>query len=144
MFGIHGGIDSIYACHWFKVGVFDIVFFWFWCHIYFNRRIGFDVKIAVKIIVQIVVIDTVSFLNFFLPFDLVQHWYYDLLYACLGVHTLRTHCVMAMFAPKNGLWIPPSNSTSNPTKATMDSRVRWVQNVIRAPWYHLRILWPYV
>ena len=43
----------------------------------------------------------------------------------------RTHCVMAMFATKNGLWIPPSNSFSNPTKATMDSRVRRVQNAIQ-------------
>ena len=58
-------------------------------------------------------------------------WYLDSLCACLGVHMLRTHCLMAMFATKNGLWIPPSNSPSNPTKATMDPRVRRVQNAIQ-------------
>ena len=87
-------------------------------------------KLLLKLLFKIVVIVTVSFLNFFLPFNLVLHWYHNLLYACLGVHMLRIHCLMVMFATKNGLWIPPSNSTSNPTKATMDSRVQRVQNVI--------------
>ena len=90
-------------------------------------------KLLLKLLFKIVVIVTVSFLNFILPLNLVLFWYHDSLYACLGIHMLRTHCLMAMFATKNGLWIPPSNSSSNPTKATMDPRVRRVQHAIRAP-----------
>ena len=90
-------------------------------------------KLLSKLLFKIVVIVTVSFLNFFLPFNVVSHWYHDSLYACLGVHMMRIHCLMAMFAIKNGLWIQPSNSSSNPTKATMDPRVRRVQNAIQGP-----------
>ena len=71
-------------------------------HLY-HYLIGFDVKIVVQIVVKIVVIVTVSFLNLFLPFNLMLLWYLDSLYACLGVHTLRTHCLMAMFATKDFL-----------------------------------------
>jgi len=80
-------------------------------------------KLLFKLLFKIVVIVTVSFLNFILPFDLVLLWYLGSLYACLGVHMLRIHCLMAMFAIKIGLWIPRSNSSSNPTKATMDPRI---------------------
>jgi hypothetical protein len=38
---------------------------------------------------------------------------------------------MAMFATKNALWIPLSNSFSKPTKATMDPRVGRVQHAIQ-------------
>ena len=78
--------------------------------------IGFDVKIVVKLLFKIVVIVTVSFLNFIFPLNLVSLCYHESLYACLGVHMLRTHCLMAMFATKNVLWIP---------------RVRRVQNTIQ-------------
>ena len=53
------------------------------------RRIGFDVKIVVKTVCKIVLIVTVSFLNFFLPFNIVSHWYLDSLYACSGIHMMR-------------------------------------------------------
>jgi hypothetical protein len=98
-------------------------------HLY-HYLIGFDIKIVVQIVVKIVVIVTVSFLNLFLPLNVVLFWYLDSLYACLGVHMLRIHCLMAMFATKNGRWIPPSKSSSNPRK-TMDPRVRCVQNAIQ-------------
>ena len=84
-----------------------------------------------KIVVKIVVIVTVSFLNFFLPLNIVLLWYLDSLYACLGVHMLRILCVMAMFATRNGLWIPPANSFSKPRKTTMDPHVRRVQHAIQ-------------
>ena len=60
-------------------------------------------KVLFKLSFKIVVIVTVSFLNLFLPFYVVSHWYPDSLYACLGVHTLRTHCVMVIITTKNGV-----------------------------------------
>ena len=86
-----------------------------------------------KLLFKIVVIVTVSFLNLFLPFNVVSHWYHASLYACLDVHMMRIHCLMAMFAIQNVLWIQPSNSSSNPSKATMDPRVRRVQNALQGP-----------
>ena len=95
-------------------------------HINIISRLDLTFKIVVKLLFKIVVIVTVSFLNLFFPFNVVLLWYLGSLYACLGVHMLRIHCLMAMFAIKIGLWIPRSNSSSNPTKATMDPRVRRV------------------
>ena len=96
------------------------------------------VVIVVKIITFVLksvvhVFVTVSFLNLFLPLHVVLHCYLDSLSACLGIHMLRIRCVMAMFATKDVLWIPPSNSFSNPIKATMDPRVRRVQIAIQGP-----------
>ena len=34
------------------------------------------------------------------------------MYACLGIHTLLIHCLMAMFATKNVLWIPMFDRTN--------------------------------
>ena len=64
------------------------------------------VVIVVKIITFVlksVVFVTVSFLNLFLPLHVVLHCYLDSLSACLGIHMLRTHCLMAMFAIKDAL-----------------------------------------
>ena len=135
MFGIYDGFDSICVCHGFKVGVFDIVFFDIGAMLISISEIaGLDLtlKLLLKLF-KFVVIVVVSFLNFILPFNLILIWYHDSLYACLGVHMLRIHGLMAMFAIKIGLWIPPSNSSSNPTKATMDPRVRRVQHAIQGP-----------
>ena len=133
MFSVHGGFDSIYAFYRFEVGVFDHAFFDFDAIFISIAGLDLTLKLLCKLLFKIVVIVTVSFLNFFLPFNLVQHWHHDSLYACLGVHVLRTHCVMAMFATKDVLWIPPFNSPSNPTKASMDPLIRRVQNAIQAP-----------
>ncbi len=123
MFGINDGCDSICVCHRFRVGVFDIVLFDVGAMLISIAGLDLTLKLLFKLLFKIVAIVTVSFLNFILPLNVVLLWYLDSLYACLGVHTLHTHCLMAMFATKNGLWIPPSNSSSNPTKATMDPRI---------------------
>ncbi len=130
LFGTLYGFGSICVCHRFKVCLFDLVFFDFGAMLISIAGLDLTLKLLLKLlfkllfkIVVIVVIVTVSFLNFILPFNIVLFCYLDSLYACLGVHTLRLPCVMVMFATKNGLWIPPSNSSSNPTKATMDPRV---------------------
>ena len=78
MFGISGIFDSLYACHRFKVGVFDIVFFDFGTILISIARLD----LTLKLLFNIVVIVTVLFLNLFFPFNVVLHWYRDSLYAC--------------------------------------------------------------
>ena len=96
MFGIFDGFDSICACHRFKVGEFEVVLFGFGA--IFISIAGLDLTLKLlskipkllskiqnccsKLLFKIVVIDTVSFLNLFLPLNVVSHWYPDSLYAC--------------------------------------------------------------
>ena len=128
LFGSYIGVDWICVCHRrFTVGFFEQFFF-------LSFDVHIVVKIAVKIVVKIVVIVTVSFQNFFLPFNYFSFCCHDSLYACLGIHTLLLHCLMVMFATKNVLWIPMSKSFSNPC-------VWRVQNVIYGRWYYLPVLW---
>ena len=126
MFGTYDGCDSICVCHWFKVGVF----FYFGAISISIAGLDLTLILLFKLLFKIVVIVTVSFLNFFLPLNIVSLWYHDSLYARSGLHMVRIHCLMAMFATKDVLWIPPSNSFSKPRK-TMDLRVRRVQNAIQ-------------
>ena len=103
MFGIYDGCDSICVCHRFKVSVFDIVLFDVGAMLISIAGLDLTFKLLFKLLFKIVVIVTVSFLNLFFPLNVVLLWYLGSLYACLGVHMLRIHCLMAMFAIKIGL-----------------------------------------
>ena len=79
--------------------MFDLVFFDFG-HINIKY---YQSPIVAKWLFKIVVIVTVPFLNFILLLNGVLFCYLNSLYACLGIHTLRIHCLMAMFVTINVL-----------------------------------------